>query len=126
MDIKPKNIDCIKSLAANAKTVSAVNRIRILHALKIKDMCVCELSFIAGIKQPSVSRHLKRLIKAGFIGSKQNGLWTDYYLGPKNNYARNFIRNINVWLKSDKTIKKDKEKIKRADRNTLCKKQGCR
>ncbi len=111
----------IKQIALAVKASAGINRIRILYALKKKNMCVCEISFILGITQPSVSRHLKKLIKTGFISKRQKGLWTDYYLDPKNDYTRNFLKNLNAWISSDKIIASDQKRLKLADRNKLCK-----
>ena len=55
------------------KAVADRNRLRILKLLESKHMCVCELAFVLGIKQPSVSRHLKKLKEAGLIDNEQDG-----------------------------------------------------
>ncbi len=114
MDTKIK--DFTKQVKASADT----NRIRILSMLQEKKMCVCEIAFVLGITQPSVSRHLKKLNTTGFIASENEGLWTNYYLCPKNSYAENFIKNIQAWAGSDEVMLADKKKINSADRNKLC------
>ena len=110
----------IKDLDKIVKASADANRIRILCMLKEKKMCVCEIAFILGITQPSVSRHLKKLKVSGFIENESEGLWTNYYLHPKNSYAKNFIKNLNAWVIDDSVIAQDKEKINKADRERLC------
>ncbi|MCF7870247.1 MAG: metalloregulator ArsR/SmtB family transcription factor [Candidatus Omnitrophica bacterium] len=110
----------IKDLEKRVKASADANRIRILSMLKGKKMCVCEIAFVLGITQPSVSRHLKKLKIAGFIASKNERLWTNYYLCPQNRYAKNFIKNLQLWTELDKIIAADKKKIKKADRVKLC------
>ncbi len=110
----------IKDLDKIVKASADANRIRILNMLQRKKMCVCEIAFVLGIAQPSVSKHLKKLKTAGFIESENERLWTNYYLCPKNAYAKNFIKNLNSWIVSDSVFAHDKEKISKADRMKLC------
>jgi len=114
-----KNIS-IQDLDKAVKASADVNRIRILRMLEGKKMCVCEIAFVLGITQPSVSRHLKKLKTAGFIAYENDGLWSNYYLFPKNPYAENFVENLNTWIVSDKTVVKDMKKLKTIDREKLC------
>lgn len=102
------------------KASADANRIRILNMLQEKKMCVCEIAFVLGIAQPSVSRHLKKLKSAGFIESESEGLWTNYYLCPRNSYAKNFIKNLDSWVTSDGVFAQDKKKVNKADRDKLC------
>jgi ArsR family transcriptional regulator, arsenate/arsenite/antimonite-responsive transcriptional repressor len=110
----------IKDLDEVVKASSGANRMRILSMLKEKKMCVCEIAFVLGIAQPSVSRHLKKLKEAGFIERENEGLWSNYYLCPQNPYANNFIKNLNAWIIADSVIAQDKKKISKADRDKLC------
>ncbi len=114
-----ENISILK-LDKIVKASADINRMRILKMLMSRKMCVCEMAFVLGISQPSVSRHLKKLKIAGFIGSESEGLWTNYYLLPKNAYAKNFIKELNKWIELDKTIAFDAEKIKKVNRESLC------
>jgi ArsR family transcriptional regulator len=110
----------MKELEKVLKACADRNRLRILKMLEKKKMCVCELSFVLGITQPSVSRHLKKLRKAGLIGTEQDSFWTNYYVSPDNRYAEEITDLIRGWLKDDEIIKQDKDKVKKADREKLC------
>ncbi len=110
----------IKDLDKIVKASADTNRIRILHMLQGKKMCVCEIAFVLGITQPSVSRHLKKLKAAGYIASENEGLWTNYYVCPQNPYAKNFIKNLNFWIAGDSILDQDKKKVNKADRAKLC------
>jgi ArsR family transcriptional regulator, arsenate/arsenite/antimonite-responsive transcriptional repressor len=96
------------------------NRVRILKLLQKRKMCVCELAFILGVTQPSISRHLKKMKKAGLIESEQEGFWTNYSLSEKDKCAVAFMRSIKVWLNDDAVIKADLQKAKKANRQKLC------
>jgi len=71
------------------KVLSDKNRLRILNMLEKKNLCVCEITEILGIKQPSVSRHLKKL-----------KMW----------------EKIKQQLQEEKVIKEDEKKLKKVDR----------
>ena len=113
----------MKNIETIFKALADKNRLRIIKLLQHKKMCVCELSHILGIAQPSVSRHLNKLKSAGLIDSQQNGLWTNYFLKESDTlYGRILICNIKEWLNNDNLIIKDLKKVKTADRNKLCNK----
>ncbi len=102
------------------KAVADHNRIRILKLLEGKPMCVCELAFVLDITQPAVSRNLKKMIGAGLIESEKNGFWTNYFARPDTDYARMIVRSLKGWLEDDVTVKSDRVKAKKADREKLC------
>lgn len=111
----------MKDLVTILKALSDKNRIRILKLLESRKMCVCELAFILGIAQPSISRHLKRLKSAGLIKDEQEGLWTNYFLVKTyNRRTRLLMANIRKWLDKDFTTKSDLRKAGSADRTKLC------
>lgn len=102
------------------KVLGDMKRLRILKLLEGRRLCVCELAFVLGVSQPAVSRHLKRLISAGFVNCEQGGYWTNYFLNPKSNYARILLAGLRGWLGDDKVVKSDLVKVKKADRKKLC------
>lgn len=110
----------LEDLDKIVKASADANRMRILRMLKNKKMCVCEIAFVLNISQPSVSRHLKKLRSAGFIESENEGLWTNYFLRPRNPYAKNFINNLDSWVADDSVVSQDKKKLDKADREKLC------
>ena len=57
-------------------------RLRILHLLRQREMCVGDLVKILRVRQPKASRHLTYLKRSGFVVSRQEGLWRYYALAP--------------------------------------------
>lgn len=111
----------MKNLEKILKVLADKNRIRILKLLQVRKMCVCELAYVLGIAQPSVSRHLKKLKAAYLIKDEQEGFWTNYSLNKtKNPCCCVLIKKIHEWLKADPVVKKDLGKAKKADRAKLC------
>ncbi|MCB9771663.1 MAG: winged helix-turn-helix transcriptional regulator [Candidatus Omnitrophica bacterium] len=103
------------------KVLSDKNRIRIIKLLEKQKLCVCELAFILAIKQPSVSRHLKKLKSVGIIAEEQDSFWTNYVLCVKGNkYFMSLLRYLSAWLKEDGQIRQDLKKLRQVDRAKLC------
>lgn len=57
-------------------------RLRILSLLQDGECCVGDLVKILEMEQPSTSRHLAYLRKAGLVEVRQAGLWKFYSLAP--------------------------------------------
>ncbi len=114
----------MRELIKVLKAASDKNRMRILKMLEKKKMCVCELSAVLGIKQPSVSKHLSILKEAGLIQDERNGQWIDYFRCREkiNKYAPVLQATIKGWLNDDPIVKSDQKKIATLCREELCKK----
>ncbi len=103
--------------------LSDKNRLRILKLLEYKPMCVCELTYVLGIRQPSVSRHLRKMKETGLIDSRQDGLWNEYFINRKGDeYTRILMGLLSGWINEDPVIIEDREKAEQACREFLCKK----
>lgn len=57
-------------------------RLRLLHLLRGGELCVGDLVTILQAPQPTVSRHLAYLRRAGLVAARKNGLWSFYKLAP--------------------------------------------
>lgn len=57
-------------------------RLRILHLVEAEELCVCDLVAILRLPQPTVSRHLSYLRKAGLVKVRQERSWNFYALVP--------------------------------------------
>src|SRR3989304_6226326 len=76
----------------NTKTANSVDRLfrafsdrtrlRILSLLRRGELCVCEIVGGLGGPQPTASRHLAYLRRAGLVESRKEGLWHYYKLAP--------------------------------------------
>lgn len=70
----------MENLLRVIKALADRNRLRIIKMLQRKPMCVCELTHVLGISQPSVSRHLRVLRDAGLVRDEKEGMWINYVL----------------------------------------------
>jgi ArsR family transcriptional regulator, arsenate/arsenite/antimonite-responsive transcriptional repressor len=68
------------TLEAVLKALSDPTRMRILALLGSTQVCVCHIHTALGIPQPTASRHLAHLKKAGLVDSCKIGLWVHYCL----------------------------------------------
>ena len=64
------------------KALADQTRLRILAMLGGGELCVCDIQQALGIPQPKTSRHLAYLRRAGFVDTRQHGLWMFYELAP--------------------------------------------
>jgi ArsR family transcriptional regulator len=111
----------MKELTVLLKALADENRLRILKLLGRRKMCVCELAFVLGVTQPSISRHLNILKRAGLIQSEQSGFWTDYFVCKEDKgEAKKLCQKFCKLLDDDAVIKKDLAKAKNAKRLALC------
>ena len=62
------------------RAFSEPTRLRILHLLQDGECCVGDLVTTLEVAQPSVSRHLAYLRKAGLVDCRKQGLWCYYRL----------------------------------------------
>ncbi len=107
-------------LAKVFKIFADKNRLRIIALLSHRKMCVCELAFVLGVTQPSISRHLRKMKEAGIILDEQDGFWTNYYLNCNDLQTKVILKHVKMWLKDDDTAISDLKKLDAADRTTIC------
>lgn len=90
--------------------------------LEVKELCVCEISFVLGLANSTVSQHLSILKEAGLIVEEKEGKWVNHRLAasPASRYLTDLMPLVKKWLIDDKTIRTDIKKLDSACRNTLC------
>ena len=62
------------------KALSDDTRLRMLALLASSEICVCHIHGALGIPQPTASRHLAHLRRAGLVTTRRDGLWVHYRL----------------------------------------------
>lgn len=104
------------------KALSDPNRVKILKMLQERNLCVCEMRAALGVAQPTVSKHLRILEKAGLVKSYKEGLWVNYYLadGASSPFAATMLGNLRHWLESSPEIIRMKVELPYLHREQLC------
>ena len=71
-------------MAGVAKALGDPIRLQLVDVLRkhAGEVCVCELTPLFEVGQPTVSHHLKALRAAGIVDSERRGLWAYYYVRP--------------------------------------------
>lgn len=55
-------------------------RIKIVYLLTSRSMCVCELTSVFKVSQPTISHHIKILKQAGLVTARRHEKWIFYKL----------------------------------------------
>ena len=81
-------------MAQVAKALGDPIRLQLVDVLRkhAGKVCVCELTPLFDVAQPTVSHHLKVLRDAGVVGSERRGLWAYYYVRPQP------LEEVSRWL----------------------------
>ncbi|GGO33341.1 ArsR/SmtB family transcription factor [Deinococcus humi] len=74
------------------KVVSDPTRLRILCALALEDLCVCDLAVIAGINESTMSHQLRHLRALGLVTFKKVGRIAYYRLA--NDHVTRLIADV--------------------------------
>jgi len=73
----------MKKIAEFYKALGDEVRLKILHMLTEREMCVCEIIDRLDMSQPAVSHHLKILRQAGVVTDTRDGKWIYYSLNGR-------------------------------------------
>jgi ArsR family transcriptional regulator len=81
-------------IATAAKALGDPIRVQLVDVLRSHagKVCVCELTPLFDVGQPTVSHHLKVLRKAGIVDSARQGLWAYYYVND------DALKELSSWL----------------------------
>jgi ArsR family transcriptional regulator len=75
---EPLTAEEADQLAAALKVIADPARLRLLSLIQAQpghEACVCHLTEPLGLRQPTVSHHLKVLLNAGLVEREQRGSW---------------------------------------------------
>ena len=83
-----------EGMATIAKALGDPIRLQLVDVLRkhAGKVCVCELTPLFDVRQPTVSHHLKVLREAGIVDSERQGLWAYYYVKPE------ALKELSSWL----------------------------
>ena len=103
------------------KALSDINRVRILMALKKRELCVCQITELLELAPSTVSKHMSILDHARLVESRKDGRWVYYHLASED--IPPIVSRTLAWmienLENDKMLFQDDHRLK----NIL--NQGC-
>jgi ArsR family transcriptional regulator len=84
-----------RRIASITRALSDPIRVQLVDVLRkhAGKVCVCELTPLFDVSQPTVSHHLKVLHEAGLVDVERRGLWAYYYVIPE------ATKELSTWLR---------------------------
>ena len=70
----------LRRMAEIYKVMNDPTRLRIINALLLAEMCVCDIAALMGMTQPTISHHIKVLRQTGLIKYRRDGKVVYYSL----------------------------------------------
>ncbi len=119
----------MEEISAVASALSDVSRLRILAALRVSDLCVCQVAELLDLAHSTVSRHLSVLRGVGLVRSWREGKWVVY--GLSDVFGGSVVASALGWvfefISSDPVVVSDADRLKRIlrePRERLCRLRG--
>lgn len=84
-DARAIDAETAAAMASLLKALAEPLRLRMLSFIATTssgEACVCDLSALADVSQPTVSHHLKVLRDVGVVTSQRRGTWVWYSIAP--------------------------------------------
>ena len=105
----------IDQLETVFKALADKTRLRILALLGNNEVCVCHLHDSLALPQPTVSRHLAYLRRAGLVDVRRDGVWMHYQVARSLDPAVQTVVNAAVdALTGVRTTAQDRKQFQRA------------
>jgi DNA-binding transcriptional ArsR family regulator len=110
------------------KALAEENRVRILLALKGRELCVCQLIELLELAPSTVSKHMSVLRQARLVNGRKDGRWMYYRIAGEDSPAE--VKEAIAWVKKslsrNERIHEDVNRLKeilKIDREVLCSRQ---
>lgn len=110
------------------KALAEENRLRILLALEVEELCVCQIIELLELAPSTVSKHIYVLRQARLVEGRKDGRWMYYRLADES--ASTQVSEAIAWLKKSlspsERIRADAKRLKqilKIDREILCSRQ---
>lgn len=90
-------------------------RLRLLHLMHGREICVCYLVEVLNVPQPKISRHLAYLRRAGLALARREGKWMHYRLASQSNHhAADILRTTLDSISREPQMQRDLQKLNSA------------
>ena len=103
----------VREFMAVTKALADEHRVRILLALELGELCVCQIVELMGLATSTISKHMSILKQAGLVDSRKQGRWMYYRRADDD--APPVIRNAIAWmvrsLGSASQVLEDKQRL---------------
>ncbi len=106
----------VQKMSRRLKAIADPTRIKIITLLSERPCCVCELTQVLDLAQPTISRHLKQLEVEGFISGKREKTWIVYSLTPQEECCRQLLGILIKRARQDDEVLELVKKLKKVKR----------
>ena len=107
-----------RQLAALNTTLRALadpTRLRILALLGGGEVCVCHIHEALNVPQPTASRHLAYLRRAGLVDARREGMWVHYSLNKvQDDVLRTVVHTVTHCVGHVDTVARDRKRLETA------------
>ena len=73
----------MREMLAVMKALADENRLRIVAALRGRELCLCQIVQLLGLANSTVSRHMSLLYQARIVESRKEGRWSYFRLADE-------------------------------------------
>lgn len=96
-------------------------RLRILHLLQDGEMCVCDLVGALTVPQPTASRHLAYLRRAGLVTVRKSASWSYYRLAePRNGFHAKLLGCLSSCFDQVPELERDRTRAAKVRSRKSC------
>ena len=107
------------------KAFADATRLRILNLLLEGELCVCDLCDVLDIIQPTVSRHLGHLRRAGLVVGRREGKWMHYSIAKRpDKLQRTLLNCVNSCLRQVDVLRDDLSRLRATRPAGSCSQRG--
>jgi len=100
------SVEHLVDLAETFKVLGDATRVRILHALSVEELCVCDITSLLGMTQSAVSHQLRLLRASKLVKHRKEGKMVYYSLDD--NHVRSLLSEGLDHLAHDRAHKENR------------------
>ena len=108
--------DTLVSMDAVEETYKALadrTRLRILALLMDGEVCVCDIHDTLRLPQPTASRHLAYLRRAGLVEARREGTWMHYRLAELDPVVREIVQTAGHAMSHVAGMERDRQRFEK-------------
>ncbi len=103
----------MRDILAITKALADEKRLRMLLALRGRELCLCQLVALVDLAPSTTSKHMSILRQAGLVEGRKSGRWVYYRLAGQTGSPA--VRNALAWVESsladDACIQADAQRL---------------
>jgi ArsR family transcriptional regulator len=112
---------CCTEIDRIFRALSDKTRLRIMALLQGGELCVCDIVSVLDVPQPTASRHLAYLRRAGLVLTRKEGQWHYYRLSPaKSSFHSKVLDCLHCCLSELPEVTQDMKRLRRSNRSARC------